>query len=112
MTKFVLEAPAGAIAITAGCKDGKCETVEFVNTPSFVGKLDVEVEVGGKPKPLPATHLLGDTDGLLRPPLRMGVEATQQCPLGWSTSRSLLLSLFADVRALADDVIASERCPQ
>ena len=59
MTKFVLEAPAGAIAITAGCKDGKCETVEFVNTPSFVGKLDVEVEVGGKPKPLPATHLLG-----------------------------------------------------
>lgn len=45
VTKFVLEAPAGAIEITAGCKDGKCETVEFVNTPSFVGKLDVEVDV-------------------------------------------------------------------
>lgn len=45
VTTFVLEAPAGAIEITAACKDGKCETVEFVNTPSFVGKLDVEVDV-------------------------------------------------------------------
>jgi hypothetical protein len=29
----------------AECKDGKAESVTFVNTPSFVGKLGVEVEV-------------------------------------------------------------------
>ena len=34
-TSFVLEAPAGPIAITAKCRDGKAESITFRNAPAF-----------------------------------------------------------------------------
>ena len=40
-----LEAPAGLVEITAHCKDGRVESVELVNVPSFVDRLDVQLEV-------------------------------------------------------------------
>lgn len=62
VTEFVLEAPAGPIKIRAECRDGKCESVTFTNTPSFarqedlgvvldvpggVGKVEVDIAYGG-----------------------------------------------------------------
>jgi len=47
VTEFTLEAPAGAIHITAECENGKAKNITFRNTPSFVGKLGVEVDVPG-----------------------------------------------------------------
>ena len=41
------KAPAGAIHITAECENGKAKNITFRNTPSFVGKLGVEVDVPG-----------------------------------------------------------------
>ena len=45
ITKFVLEAPAGPIAVTAECSGGKADTIALRNTTSFVEKLDVVVNV-------------------------------------------------------------------
>ena len=42
-----LEAPAGVVEVTARCKDGKCESVELRNVPSFVAHLDAPLEVEG-----------------------------------------------------------------
>jgi proline racemase len=42
-----LEAPAGVVEVTARCADGKCESVELTNVPSFVGELDAPLEVDG-----------------------------------------------------------------
>lgn len=42
-TDFVLEAPAGPIAITAKCKGGKAQSIALTNAPSFVEHLDVSV---------------------------------------------------------------------
>jgi proline racemase len=47
VTRFNLEAPAGLVAITATCKDGKCQKVAFRNVPSFVFALDRPIEVEG-----------------------------------------------------------------
>lgn len=59
ITRFNLEAPGGLIAITAECRDGKCERVTFENQPAFavyvqepldvpgVGQLTVDVAYGG-----------------------------------------------------------------
>jgi proline racemase len=46
-TRLVLEAPAGLVAVTAICHDGKCESVTFDNVPAFVFALDRDVEVPG-----------------------------------------------------------------
>jgi len=46
-TKLVLEAPAGAVPVTAQCENGKCVSVTFENVPSFVFALDAKVEVPG-----------------------------------------------------------------
>lgn len=46
-TRIVLEAPAGLVAVTAQCANGKCESVTFENVPSFVFALDRQVEVEG-----------------------------------------------------------------
>ena len=46
-TIFYLEAPAGLVRIRAHCKDGKAQSIEFQNVPSFVDKLDAELEVEG-----------------------------------------------------------------
>ncbi len=46
-TRFVLETPAGLVAITATVSGGKVRTVTFENAPSFVFDLDVPIEVPG-----------------------------------------------------------------
>jgi proline racemase len=46
-TSLRLEAPAGVIELTARCANGKCESVEVTNVPSFVGELDATLEVDG-----------------------------------------------------------------
>jgi proline racemase len=47
VTTFRLEAPAGPIDITAGCRAGKVEWVELENVPCFADQLDATVEVEG-----------------------------------------------------------------
>jgi trans-L-3-hydroxyproline dehydratase len=42
-----LEAPGGVVEARASCRDGRCETVEFTNVPSFVEHLDAALEVEG-----------------------------------------------------------------
>ncbi|MCH6472439.1 proline racemase family protein [Sinomonas terrae] len=46
-TELVLESPAGLIAVTCECKDGKVERVRFVNQPAFCYHLGKEVNVPG-----------------------------------------------------------------
>ena len=43
VTRFQLEAPAGAIDIEATCENGKVLAVKLHNTASFVGELDAQV---------------------------------------------------------------------
>ena len=52
LTEFVLEAPAGLIAITAKCKSGKATEIIFKNVPAFAMLLDkiIDVPVLGKVK--------------------------------------------------------------
>jgi trans-L-3-hydroxyproline dehydratase len=42
-----LEAPAGVVEVRATCRDGRCESVELTNVPSFADALDVRLEVEG-----------------------------------------------------------------
>ena len=42
-----LEAPGGVVEARATCRDGRCESVEFTNVPSFADQLDAELEVAG-----------------------------------------------------------------
>ncbi|MEZ5924025.1 MAG: proline racemase family protein [Hyphomicrobiaceae bacterium] len=46
-TKLTLEAPGGLVAVTANCRNGKCESVSFDNVPAFVFYLQKPVEVPG-----------------------------------------------------------------
>ena len=46
-TTMRMEAPGGVVDILATCKDGKCESIEFTNVPSFADKLDAPLEVEG-----------------------------------------------------------------
>jgi len=46
-TTFKLEAPAGVVAVTAECRDGRCESVELLSVPCFVERLDAPLEVDG-----------------------------------------------------------------
>ncbi len=45
VTEFLLEAPAGLVAIRAEVRDGKVRRVTFENVPSFVFALDAPIEV-------------------------------------------------------------------
>jgi proline racemase len=45
MTRFTMEAPAGPIAITAKCNNGKAVSITLKNAPSFVEKTNVTVNV-------------------------------------------------------------------
>ena len=47
VTKVRLEAPGGPIDVTAGCRDGKVEWVEFENVPCFAARIDAPLEVAG-----------------------------------------------------------------
>ena len=42
-----LEAPGGVVEARAACRDGRCESVELTNVPSFVEQLDAPLEVEG-----------------------------------------------------------------
>jgi proline racemase len=42
-----LDMPGGLVTATASCRNGKCESVEFENVPSFVYRLDAELDVAG-----------------------------------------------------------------
>ena len=46
-TTFRLEAPAGVVEIRAVCRDGKVESVELTNVPSFAAQLGVPLDVDG-----------------------------------------------------------------
>jgi trans-L-3-hydroxyproline dehydratase len=46
-TTLRLEAPAGVVEVTARCQDGRCESVELTNVPSFADRLDAPLEVEG-----------------------------------------------------------------
>jgi proline racemase len=47
VTRVRLEAPGGPIDVTAGCRDGKAEWIEFENVPCFADRLDAPLEVEG-----------------------------------------------------------------
>jgi proline racemase len=42
-----LEAPGGVVEVRASCRDGRCESVELTNVPSFADRLDAPLEVEG-----------------------------------------------------------------
>ena len=44
-TVLRLEAPGGVIEARAACRNGRCESVEITNVPSFADRLDVPLEV-------------------------------------------------------------------
>ncbi len=46
-TTFFLEAPAGLVHIKAYCADGKAQSIEIENVPSFADKLGESLEVPG-----------------------------------------------------------------
>ena len=46
-TVLRLEAPAGLVEVRASCRDGRVESVELTNVPSFVAQLDAPLEVDG-----------------------------------------------------------------
>lgn len=46
-THFFLEAPAGLVHVKAQCEGGKAQSIEVKNVPSFVHKLDVDLDLEG-----------------------------------------------------------------
>lgn len=46
-TVVTLDMPGGVVRVSASCRNGKCEVVEFDNVPCFVCLLDAEVAVEG-----------------------------------------------------------------
>jgi proline racemase len=46
-TVLRLEAPAGPVEVRAACRDGRVESVELTNVPSFVATLGAPLEVDG-----------------------------------------------------------------
>jgi proline racemase len=46
-TRVAIEAPGGPVIARATCRDGKCESVELENVPSFAERLDASLEVEG-----------------------------------------------------------------
>lgn len=47
ITEFTLEAPGGLVPVRAYCEDGKAQSIEVHNLPSFVHRLDCNLEVEG-----------------------------------------------------------------
>jgi proline racemase len=47
VTEFQLEAPGGLISVKAFCAQGKAESIEINNVPSFADQLDTPLEVQG-----------------------------------------------------------------
>ena len=47
VTEFILEAPGGLVPVKAYCEDGKAQSIEVHNVPSFADQLDATLEVEG-----------------------------------------------------------------
>jgi proline racemase len=47
VTEFNLEAPGGLIKVKAHCHQGKAQSIEVINLPSFANQLDARLEVAG-----------------------------------------------------------------
>ncbi len=47
VTEFILEAPGGLVPVKAYCENGKTQSVEIHNLPSFADQLDASLEVEG-----------------------------------------------------------------
>ena len=47
VTRFMLEAPGGLVAVEAQCRDGKAESITVRNHPSFAAAIDVPLELEG-----------------------------------------------------------------
>ena len=47
LTEFSLEAPGGLVRVRAYCENGKAESIEIHNLPSFADRLEVPLEVEG-----------------------------------------------------------------
>lgn len=45
VTQLTLDTPAGLVTVDADCEDGKVKAVAFNNVPSFVFKLDYQIQV-------------------------------------------------------------------
>jgi trans-L-3-hydroxyproline dehydratase len=48
-TRFIMEAPAGLVEVTAECTDGKAVSITVENVPSFVCHQQVPLELSGYP---------------------------------------------------------------
>jgi proline racemase len=46
-TVLMLDTPGGPVRVVAACRDGRVESVELTNVPSFVDRLDAPLEVEG-----------------------------------------------------------------
>ena len=47
ITEFTLEAPGGLVKVKAFCENGKAQSIQVNNVPSFADQLDVKLEVPG-----------------------------------------------------------------
>jgi proline racemase len=47
VTEFNLEAPGGLVKVKAYCENGKAQSIQVNNVPSFVDQLDVNLEIPG-----------------------------------------------------------------
>jgi proline racemase len=47
VTEFTLEAPGGLVRVKAYCEQGKAQSIEVINLPSFADQLDATLEVSG-----------------------------------------------------------------
>lgn len=66
ITEFTLEVAAGLVNVRATCKNGKAETVEITNVPSFADQLDQPLEVEGLPTLIVDTAFGGDSFVLVK----------------------------------------------
>ena len=46
-TRFMLEAPGGLVPVRSFCQDGKAQSIEIQNLPSYADKLDAPLEISG-----------------------------------------------------------------
>lgn len=65
-TRFVLEAAAGPLEITARCQGGKAEAITLTNVPAFADRLDTPLEVPGLGTVTVDTAFGGDSFVLVR----------------------------------------------
>ncbi len=60
-TRLTVETPAGLVAITARCRDRRCESVEFENSPSCI-KSTITVSLGPLLRTVPVTVVSAGVD--------------------------------------------------